>query len=307
MGVESHWDLFLGVCVFVSFYIFPESQRRWMVFVILVCSLCFLGVNFGLLAHGLLPDLPLAFVRAETFFNLAGFLFCAISMGAVGYVVINRAEGNLVREHERSEMLLHNILPIPIAQRLKKNPGTIADGFEEATILFADIVGFTSYTENVAPDKLVDLLNTIFSEFDNLTDKYGVEKIKTIGDAYVVAAGVPALCANHAEVLADMALEMQGVISNFNARTGQSLKIRIGIHSGSVIAGVIGKKKFAYDLWGDSVNTAARMESHGVPGEIQVTETTYQLLQPKYRLEEREVIDVKGKGPMCTYLLKGRL
>jgi adenylate cyclase len=307
MGVESQWDLFLVVCVFVSFYIFPESQRWWMFCLILVCGVCFLGVNAGLPAHGLLPDLPAPFVRAETYCNLAGFLFCGIAMGGVGYVVINRAEGNLVREHERSEMLLHNILPIPIAQRLKKNPGTIADGFEEATILFADIVGFTPYTENVAPDKLVDLLNTIFSEFDNLTDKYGVEKIKTIGDAYVVAAGVPALCANHAEVMADMALEMQGVILNFNARTGQTLKIRIGIHSGSVIAGVIGKKKFAYDLWGDSVNTAARMESHGVPGEIQVTETTYQLLQSKYRLEEREVIDVKGKGPMCTYLLKGRL
>jgi len=228
-------------------------------------------------------------------------------MGGVGYVVINRAERSLSAERDRSERLLMNILPESIAARLKHGPATIADDFGESTILFADIVGFTKYTETVSPDKLIALLNAIFSEFDDLCDKYNAEKIKTIGDAYMVVSGVPIDRRNHAELMADMALDMLAAVRRYNQSTGQAFQIRVGIHSGPVIAGVIGKKKFAYDLWGDSVNNAARMESHGIPGEIQVSEATYELLKAQYRFEDRGVIEIKGKGMMRVYLLKEKV
>lgn len=309
IGTDSRWDVFLVVCVFLQFFMFPAWQRKWMYLVIAFICFCFFCVDF--IFHtprrGLLPGLPAAYINVETAGNLAGFLFCGIAMGSVAYVVINRAERDLAAERDRSDILLNNILPAPIAARLKDSQATIADDFQETSILFADIAGFTKYTETVTPDKLLELLNSVFSEFDDLCDKYDAEKIKTIGDAYMVVAGVPVNCADHAGKLANMALDMQLAIARHNAALGQTLKIRVGIHSGPVIAGVIGKKKFAYDLWGDSVNTAARMESHGIPGEIQVSEATYQLLQPKYHFMERGMIDIKGKGPMKAYLLKGRV
>jgi adenylate cyclase len=308
LGSYSHWDVFLVVCVFLQFFMFPARERKWMWLCIVYQALCFFGVD--LIVHvppyGVL-NLPAAFIATETSFNLAGFLFCGIAMGAVGFVVINRAERNLSIERDRSESLLINILPGPIAERLKRNPATIADDFEETTILFADIVGFTKYTETVSPDKLIAMLNAVFTEFDNLTDKYQAEKIKTIGDAYMVVSGVPIDCREHAELMADLAIDMQEAITRHNKQTGQALQIRVGMHSGPVIAGVIGKKKFAYDLWGDSVNTAARMESHGIPGEIQVSEATYELLKPKYQFTDRGAIDIKGKGPMRVFLLKRRI
>lgn len=308
IGTDSRWDVFLVVCVFLTFFMFPAWHRKWMLATIAFICACFFGVDFifHVPPNGLLPDISPTYMHVETSGNLAGFLFCGIAMGSVAYVVINRAERGLAAERDRSDLLLNNILPGPIASRLKENPDTIADDFPEASIMFADIAGFTKYTETVTPDKLLELLNAVFSEFDDLCDKYNTEKIKTIGDAYMVVAGVPTNCADHASKMADMALDMLNAIKRHNAATGQALQIRVGIHSGPVIAGVIGKKKFAYDLWGDSVNTAARMESHGIPGEIQVTESTYKLLHPKYHFTDRGVIDIKGKGPMKAYLLKGK-
>ena len=307
MGSGSRWDVFLVICVFLQFFIFPGWQRKWMLLCICYQSLCFFSVDFifHVPPQGVL-HLPGSFVAIETAFNLGGFLFCGVAMGGVAFVIINRAERNLSIERDRSERLLTNILPGAIAERLKENEATIADNFSEATILFADIVGFTKFTETASPDKLIGLLNSFFTEFDDLTDRYKAEKIKTIGDAYMVVSGVPVSCSDHADLMANLALEMQRVILRHNHENGQALQIRVGIHSGPVIAGVIGKKKFAYDLWGDSVNTAARMESHGIPGEIQVSEATYQLLKPKFDFEERGVIDIKGKGPMKTFLLKER-
>ncbi len=309
MGTDSHWDVFLVVCVILQFLMFPAVQHRWMYAVIVFIGCCFFGVDFifHIPRRGILTSLPAGFVDTETAFNLGGFLFCGVAMGGVAYTVINRAERGLATERDRSDVLLNNILPGPIAARLKEGPATIADDFGETSILFADIAGFTKYTETVKPEHLVVLLNSVFSDFDDLTDKYQAEKIKTIGDAYMVVAGVPVNCADHAERLADIALDMLLVMQRHNAETGQSLQIRIGIHSGPVIAGVIGKKKFAYDLWGDSVNTAARMESHGIPGEIQVSESTYEILKPKYHFSERGMIDIKGKGPMRAFLLKGKI
>jgi class 3 adenylate cyclase/CheY-like chemotaxis protein len=203
-------------------------------------------------------------------------------------------------EQEKSERLLLNILPKPVADRLKQSPEVIAERFEAVTVLFADIVGFTTLSAQVSPEELVRLLNDIFSCFDGLADKYGLEKIKTIGDAYMAVAGLPMPRPDHAAAAADMALEMQREIATL--AEGQ-LQARIGMHTGPVVAGVIGKKKFSYDLWGDTVNTASRMESHSIPGQIQVTQATYEFLQGAFLFEARGKIQVKGKGELTTYLL----
>lgn len=212
-------------------------------------------------------------------------------------------ESALLREKEKSERLLLNILPKTIAEQLKQEENTIAEGFDEATVLFADIVGFTKLAARVSPTQLVHLLNEIFSRFDLLAEKHGLEKIKTIGDAYMVVGGLPLPMENHAEAIALMALDMQDEINQFSLETGEHFSIRIGINTGPVVAGVIGLKKFIYDLWGDTVNIASRMESHGVPGAIQVTPATYEFLKDKFLFERRGVISVKGKGDMTTYLL----
>ncbi|MBN3910117.1 MAG: adenylate/guanylate cyclase domain-containing protein [Nostoc sp. NMS1] len=205
---------------------------------------------------------------------------------------------------QKSERLLLNILPGMIAEQLKQQPTTIADSFLEVTVLFADIVGFTELSTRTSPAELVELLNTIFCLFDQLAELHGIEKIKTIGDAYMAVAGLPNQSNDHASAIANMALDMQKAIAIFNTENNQLFRIRIGISTGPVVAGVIGLKKFAYDLWGDTVNTASRMESHGIAGSIQVCEVTYQLLKDKYLLEKRGLIQVKGKGEMMTYILK---
>ncbi len=209
----------------------------------------------------------------------------------------------LAHERERSDQLLRNVLPEPIAERLKTQPGAIAERFPEATVLFADIVGFTPLTQKLPAERVVAILDELFSAFDDIAAKHGLEKIKTIGDAYMVVGGVPAPQDDHACKVALMALEMRAVIARFKP-DGVELRLRIGIDSGPVIAGVIGKQKFLYDLWGDTVNTASRMESHGVVDEVHVTEATYERLRDRFELEARGAIQVKGKGEMSTYLVK---
>ena len=189
---------------------------------------------------------------------------------------------------------------------MKEDPQTIADNFDEVTVLFADLVGFTEMSAQLSPIEVVEQLNAIFSEFDRLTERYALEKIKTIGDAYMVVGGLPEVRGDHAEIVAEMALEMQAAIAKINQENQQNFAIRVGINTGSVVAGVIGTKKFIYDLWGDTVNTASRMESHGKAGRIQVTEKTYQRLRDRYEFEERGLIPIKGKGEMRTYWLVGK-
>ncbi|MBD2183062.1 adenylate/guanylate cyclase domain-containing protein [Aerosakkonema funiforme] len=218
-----------------------------------------------------------------------------------------RAEEALRLEQQKSEELLLNILPEAIAEKLKREQRPIAEHFNEVTILFADIVGFTPLSARMPPIQLVNLLNEIFSTFDELAEKHGLEKIKTIGDAYMVVGGLPIERNDHAEAIAEMALDMQAAINRFQIEKGEQFQIRIGINTGQVIAGVIGMKKFIYDLWGDAVNVASRMESSGIPGSIQVTEATYILLKDKYVFKKRGSISVKGKGQMVTYLLTNKL
>lgn len=212
----------------------------------------------------------------------------------------------LQAEQENSERLLLSILPKPVAEQLKRDRSTIAESFAEASVLFADIVNFTEISNHRPAIEIVSLLNQIFSAFDHLAEQHGLEKIKTIGDAYMVVGGIPVVRPDHAEAIAEMALDMQKAIDEFNRTVGESISIRIGISTGPVVAGVIGTKKFIYDLWGDTVNTASRMESQGIPGCIQLTEATKHYIDHKYLLEERGTISIKGKGDMLTYILKGK-
>ena len=210
----------------------------------------------------------------------------------------------LVRvEQGKSENLLLNILPREIAAILKNEERTIADHFSGASILFADMVGFTPMTASMSPTAMLDLLNEVFTFFDALVDKYDLEKIRTIGDSYMAAAGVPRPRPDHAQALAHMALEMRTYIQTNPSYVDRQLNFRIGINSGPVVAGVIGRKKFTYDLWGDAVNTASRMESHGTPGCIQITRETYELIKAEFVCEPRGTIQVKGKGEMETWYL----
>jgi len=217
---------------------------------------------------------------------------------------MNKAKKSLDREHTRSESLLLNILPAAIAESLKASPDLIARTFPEATVLFADIAGFTELAGRLAPDRVVAILNQYFSAYDELADKHSVEKIKTIGDAYMAASGIPEARPDHAGAIMKMACDMLETTSAISSELGLDLNIRIGVNSGSVTAGVIGRKKFIYDLWGDTVNTAARMESQGIPGRIQVGPSTYNLLKDSFRFEGRGTIDVKGKGKLEVYLLR---
>jgi len=218
---------------------------------------------------------------------------------------LKTTEEELRQQRQLSERLLLNILPQRIAERLKRGQTTIADSFADATVLFADLVGFTRLATELSPAELVSLLNQIFSRFDKLVDRHRVEKVKTIGDAYMAVGGVPHSQGNHVAAIANLALEMQQAIGKFITPDQHPMTLRIGIHTGAVVAGVIGSRKFIYDLWGDAVNVASRMESQGEAGRIQVTEAVYNRLHRNYQFEPRGAIEVKGKGAMTTYWLLG--
>jgi class 3 adenylate cyclase len=219
---------------------------------------------------------------------------------------LDREHRLLVAEQDRSERLLLNVLPAPIAARLKSGEEPIADGLPEVTVLFADLVEFTRRSQQATPAQVVETLNELFSAFDALARRYRLEKIKTVGDAYMVAGGLPDPRPDHAQAVAEMALAMREEVAGRVDPGGEPLQVRIGIDTGPVVAGVIGTTKFSYDLWGDTVNVASRMESLGTPGCIQVTDRTYRLLRDRFRFQRREAIQVKGKGEMVTWFLLGR-
>ncbi|MEM9804452.1 MAG: adenylate/guanylate cyclase domain-containing protein, partial [Cyanobacteria bacterium P01_D01_bin.56] len=256
----------------------------------------YFGVNTLLGLQVVTPGLPVASLLLNTF-----WICCICNCSVYFYEKLSRqnfaTNRQLVEAQEKSERLLLNILPRAIAEQLKQGPDIIAESFAEVTVLFADLVNFTQLTESQPAAEVVDFLNQVFSRFDELAESHGLEKIKTIGDAYMVAAGLPQPQENHAAAVAAMAIEMQAALAEFNAQTQQNIALRIGIHTGPVIAGVIGLKKFAYDLWGDTVNTASRMESHGLPNQIQISEATYNQLQAhseQYEFRQRGPIVIKG-------------
>lgn len=221
---------------------------------------------------------------------------------------IQALQNALRKEQEKSERLLLNILPEAIVEELKHSSAVTPTQYDEATFLFADIARFTPNSSPMTPKDVVSLLNQVFSVFDELVYKHGVEKIRTIGDSYFVGAGLPVVRKDHAEAIAEMALDMQQAIANFQWPHGEPLELRVGINTGGpVVAAVIGTRKFAYDVWGDTVNIASRMESQGQAGRIQVTAATYERLKDKYVFEERGALTIKGKGEMTTYWLLSRM
>ncbi|WP_051327434.1 adenylate/guanylate cyclase domain-containing protein [Desulfatibacillum aliphaticivorans] len=267
------------------------------------------GLEFAALTHLAPRTSPayLTYIQTAQFLrgaNLYLSLF-SMSMAAIYYGIASEQSRKKHEQHEeKTRTLLHNVLPEEIAEKLGSRPGIITEEFENVSILFSDIVGFTALSRTMPPDEVVSLLNRIFSQFDDLAGRHGMEKIKTIGDAYMCTAGIPQFRADHAESAARMALDMMREFNRVAREIGQPLQLRIGINSGAVVAGVIGKTKFSYDLWGNSVNAASRMASHGMPGEIQVTSSTYDLLKEKFVMEERGPVDIKGIGLMTTFLLK---
>lgn len=291
------WALFspLGALLFDE----PRYALRWLA--------AYLGL---VILSGFLESRPLA---SSPLPSVLVTLFFVMNIGAVSTIVITllayfvREKNRLFRllriEQDKSENLLLNILPKEIAAILKNESRTIADHYNEASVLFADMVGFTPLSERLPPVEMVELLNEAFSFFDSLLDKYSVEKIRTIGDSYMVASGVPHRRTDHAQALVCMALEMRDFIATHTFRNGQRLDFRIGINSGPVIGGVIGKRKFVYDVWGDAVNVASRMESHGVGGAVQITQTTYELIKEEFVCEPRGTVNVKGKGEMDVWLV----
>ena len=232
------------------------------------------------------------------------FVINLIGVGALVFMMVFYFVGQKNMFQQKSETLLLNILPKEIAAILKNESRTIADHYNQASVLFADMVGFTPLSAQLPPVEMVELLNEVFSFFDSLLDKYGVEKIRTIGDSYMVASGVPRGRSDHAQALVCMALDMQKYLALHTFRNGQRINFRIGINSGSMIAGVIGRRKFVYDVWGDAVNIASRMESHGLGGAVQITQTTYELIKDEFVCEPRGTVNVKGKGEMEVWLVK---
>jgi guanylate cyclase len=244
-------------------------------------------------------DLPGAFVRTFDVLNIV-----VVSLVAL-LLLITFAQGRETAQARVEELLL-NVLPADIAQRLQSDPNSIADHFDDASILFADVVDFTPLSSRLDAREVVELLDRLFTSFDDLVDRYDVEKIKTIGDCYMVAAGVPRQRPDHAHALAALALEMRECAKNFLADgADHDLRLRIGISSGPVVAGVIGRRRFLYDLWGDTVNMASRMESHGRPDTIQITRSTFELLRDDFVIEPSGLVEVKGKGEVETWRLVG--
>ena len=265
-------------------------------------------------------DIPVIFMTAltETVDKVKGF-----TVGAVDYVTkpiqheevlarvtthlkLRRLQQHLEEKERETERLLLNVLPKSIVGQLKREGTVAAESFAEVSVLFADIVGFTEFSAQQDPKTLIQILNELFSTFDGLVDALGLEKIKTIGDCYMVVSGAPTPRSDHVRAIAELALGIKEAVIQFNEKQQTSFAVRIGINSGPVVAGVLGTKKFSYDLWGDTVNVASRMESYGLPNEIQVTESTYEQLRDSYMFQDRGEIAIKGIGEVRVYFLKGR-
>jgi adenylate cyclase len=303
-GVENH---FFMVTVFVAaFIIYPPRQFRFIILLAVLAGVGLVSLELYYNVYGRLVDFPPEIIMLSRWSSMLTLFMVLLFVSLYHYRVVVAAESRLEREHQVSEGLLLNILPAAIAARLKSSREPIADRIEGASILFADLVGFTVFASQIPHERVVEILDTLFSKFDRLSYSRGLEKIKTIGDAYMVAGGVPMADEGHYAGVADCALEMLAFMRSDPIPEMPGLSIRIGIHTGPVVAGVICERKFAYDLWGDTVNTASRMESHGLPSRIQVSTEFYERTKDAYLYEPRGALSIKGKGKMETYWLKGK-
>lgn len=301
-GLNSGFHVYLFGTVIMWFLINIPIKTKFFIGFINCLLISFLLLNAPRECE--LEHIGPSIIQGFEIFN--GLCLVTICMGFCLFYhsAVTQAKTALSNEYNRSERLLHNILPPPIANRLKNNEETIADGFPVCSVLFADIIGFTVMSQQLSPERLVGMLNDIFSSFDKLADNHGLEKIKTIGDSYMVVSGVPYQDGGHAQKIADFALDMRQFMIGYRKNKGMDIGIRIGVHSGPAVAGVIGKNKFIYDIWGDTVNTAARMETHGHAGEIHVSNLTKELLGSAYHFDDAGESEIKGKGLMRTWLLK---
>jgi adenylate cyclase len=297
-GAVGLWGVLapLGALVFLE----ARQAVRW--FIAFVGVFLLTGLAGELLFED--ADLPMWFTSTMLALNVVGAASVAFTLLATFAHQRNEALAALRAEQAKSEALLLSILPRPIAERLKATDETIADDIDGASILFADVVGFTPLSQRLPAADTVGILDQLFSRFDELVERHGLEKIKTVGDCYMAAAGVPDPRHDHARRAALLALDMRDAVASSAVAGQPSLELRIGVNSGPVVAGVIGRKRFLYDLWGDAVNTANRMESHGTPGEIQITRETYELLKDEFACRPRGTIMVKGKGEMETWYLE---
>jgi class 3 adenylate cyclase len=289
-----------------SFLAYPPRHRRFMALWATLGFVAYVGVvSLAHLNEPWFQPFPLPPVlQPYVAVPVKGGVFLALaSLAFYSRRSTLAAEAQVRIDREKSEALLLNILPPQIAERLKAGEQPIADGHEEVTVLFADIAGFTPLAKQLPPGELVALLNQLFSGFDASAERHGLEKIKTIGDAYMVAGGLPDPRPDHAQAVAAMAFDMIEIVRGVEVPEGVTLDVRVGIHTGPVVAGVIGRRKFSYDLWGDTVNTASRMESHGQVGTIQVSAATKGALGDGYTCRSRGEIEVKGKGPMEVFEL----
>jgi adenylate cyclase len=300
-GGVGLWGLLapLGALVFLE----PRRAIRWFAAFVVI----YLGTSIAGDALFAQADFPTWFTSTILALNVVGAASLAFTLLATFAKQRDEAFTALRAEQEKSDILLRNVLPHTIAERLKAASQTIADHFAAASILFADVADFTPLAQRLPPAEMVGVLDHLFSQFDALVERHGLEKIKTIGDCYMAAAGVPDPCPDHARRAALVAIEMRDLLTTSEVAGRSGVELRIGINSGPVVAGVIGTNRFLYDLWGDAVNTASRMESHGTPGEIQITRATYELVKDEFACRSRGMISVKGMGDMETWFLVGPL
>lgn len=307
IGTKSNVHFLMPAVMIGAFYYFPYKKSKTMFGAIIVSLIAFIFLEIWFMNREPVLNFPESVQNVITVFVNLMFVVTTFGFMFYGYYIYRDAETNLQKEREKSEKLLLNILPDAIAERLKNDERKIADRYELVGVLFVDIVNFTKLSERISAYELVTILDDIFSEFDDLVEEFGVEKIKTIGDAYMLASGLGDNVCDPASSIADISLRMIDKSKEACRKHGhEELDLRIGINCGPVVAGVIGYKKFAYDLWGDIVNVASRMESNGIPGRIQTTEDLYVRLKDDYLFEERGMIEVKGKGIMKTYFLIGK-
>ncbi len=306
IGIEAGAPFLALVPLMAGVLLFARTERPWM-----LLALGFGVASIGAMYAGVAGRKPVVELDPG-FVPLARGLILLLTSGLVtGALIWNsrlvaQAQEALREEQERSEALLLNVLPEPVAERLKAGVNPLADGFEEVTVVFADLVGFTRFSADRDPAEVVSLLNEIFSVFDALAERHGVEKIKTIGDAYMVASGIPRPRTDHAEAAAEMALDMLEEVEKLRAKRELGVEVRIGLHCGPIVAGVIGRKKFAYDLWGDTVNVASRLEASGQPSRVHVSSDARRALGDAYAFEARGETELRGRDAIETFFLTGR-
>jgi adenylate cyclase len=307
IGRESDNHLFMISVFLGAFIIYPPRQMKFIIMITIVSGLAMVGLELYFIDHKSVLDAPPVFFSTGRILSISALFLIILFISVHHYKIIESTELQLEKEHEKSEKLLLNIIPASIAKRLKAKNEIIADRFESATVLFADLSGFTELSARIPAENLVAILNLLFSKFDEICQNYGLEKIKTIGDSYMLTGGLPEKRSDHCEAVANFALDILEFMSTNTYNELKTLSLRIGIHTGPVVAGIIGQQKLAYDLWGDTVNVASRMESHGIPNRIQVSRQVYEKIKDKFKFTLRDKLNIKGKGEMEVYFLENRI